>query len=68
MMNVTELARLYLARCGTRFGAYMALQAALMRHYMARGGSAAEFCERLSPAFHRRYAALLLEERARVEG
>jgi hypothetical protein len=35
-----------------------------MRRYLARGGTAEDFCERLAPIFHRRYAAVLLVESA----
>ncbi len=54
-----ETARRFLDTCPTRFGAYLALQCALMRRYIARGGTAEEFCERLAPAFRRKYARLL---------
>lgn len=57
-----EVARKYLEECPTRFAAYTALQCALMRCYMARGGTQEEFCLRLAPAFHRRYAPVLLEK------
>jgi hypothetical protein len=45
----------------TGFGAYVALQRTLMTHFIARGGTAEEFCVRLAPVFRRRYAALLTE-------
>lgn len=56
-----EIARRYLDTRRTRFDAYLALQCALMRRYIARGGTAEDFCERLAPVFHRRYASLLLD-------
>jgi hypothetical protein len=39
--------------------AYNALQRALMRHYIARGRSAADWCSALAPAFRRRYGWIL---------
>jgi hypothetical protein len=45
----------------TRFAAYTALQCALMRRFLARGGTQEEFCLRLAPVFHRRYAPMLLD-------
>jgi hypothetical protein len=56
-----EVARRFMEVYPTRFAAYTALQVALMRRYMARGGTQEEFCLRLAPAFHRRYAPMLLE-------
>jgi|GEM_PF-2018237 len=56
-----ETARSFVRSTPSRFGAYIALQCALMRRYVARGGTAEEFCSRLAPAFHRRYGPLLLE-------
>jgi hypothetical protein len=32
-----------------------------MRRYLARGGTQEEFCLRLAPVFHRRYAPVLLD-------
>ncbi len=55
-----EITRRYLARHPTGFAAYLALEVALMRRFVARGGSEEEFCRRLAPAFHRRFAPLLL--------
>lgn len=57
-----EIARRFMEECPTRFGAYVALQCALMRRYVARGGTQEEFCVRLAPVFHRKYASLLLEQ------
>lgn len=56
-----EVARRYLEEYPTRFAAYTALQCALMRCWMARGGTQEEFVLRLAPAFHRRYAPVLLD-------
>lgn len=56
-----ETARRFIADSPTRFGAYVALQCALMQRFVARGGTPEEFCVRLAPAFRRRYAPLLLE-------
>lgn len=53
------LAQKYLALYGTPFAAYMALQRALMLHYMSRGGSEEHWCNVLAPAFHERYKDLL---------
>ena len=38
---------------------YLAMQRALMRRFIARGGSAEEFCARIAPVFRRKYGALL---------
>ena len=54
-----EIARRFAALHGTGFGAYLALERALMGHYVARGGTEADFCERLAAAFHRRHGGLL---------
>lgn len=50
----------YRARHASGFGAYMALQAALLRRHIARGGSVQSWCARLAPAFQQRYGAELL--------
>lgn len=55
-----EITRRFVETHPTGFSAYIALQIALMRRFVARGGTDEEFCERLAPAFHRRYAPLLL--------
>lgn len=52
------LAQKYLARYETPFAAYMALQRALMMHYLTRGGTEAAWCERIAPRFRQRYQAL----------
>ncbi|HYW05326.1 MAG TPA: hypothetical protein VE913_00140 [Longimicrobium sp.] len=57
-----ELARTFVGNAPSRFAAYIALQCALMRHHLARGGTTEDFCTRLAPVFHRRYAPLLLNE------
>jgi hypothetical protein len=54
-----EIARRFAASHETGFGAYLALERALMRRYVTRGGTEAEFCERLAAAFHRRHGGLL---------
>lgn len=56
-----EITRRFVETYPTGFGAYLALQCALMQRFVARGGTAEEFCERLAPVFHRRYAPLLLD-------
>lgn len=56
-----EITRRFLDRYSTPLAAYLALQCALMRCFIARGGTDEEFCARLAPAFHRRYAPLLLD-------
>jgi hypothetical protein len=55
-----ELTRKFVAAYPTRFAAYLALEVALMRRFVARGGTEEEFCRRLAPVFHRRYAPVLL--------
>ncbi len=55
------LARSYQAKHATGFGAYMALQAALMRRYVRRGGTVQAWCTRMAPAFQRRYGRVLLQ-------
>jgi hypothetical protein len=54
-----ELARRFVTRYPSPFGAYLALQRALMARYLARGGTQEDFCQRLAPVFRRRYARLL---------
>jgi hypothetical protein len=49
------LAQRYLARYGTCFDAYMALQRALMQRYLTRGGTKEVWCERFAPVFRERY-------------
>lgn len=60
-----ELAGRYLVRYATGLEAYLALQLALMRCYIARGGTELEWCARMAPAFRRRYGALLGRDAAR---
>lgn len=57
-----EISRRFCALHDTGLGAYLALQRALMRHYVARGGTEAEFCARLAAAFHRRHSTLLADQ------
>lgn len=52
------LAQKYLARYKTPFAAYMALQRALMMHYLMRGGSEEQWCKQMAPRFHKRYQAV----------
>jgi hypothetical protein len=54
-----EVARRFAALYPNGYDAYLALQCALMRHYIARGGTASDFCARLAPAFRRRHRTLL---------
>jgi hypothetical protein len=60
--EAVEIARRYRSTSSSGFGAYIALQCALMRRFVARGGTEEEFCVRLAPVFHRKYAQVLLEE------
>lgn len=53
------LAEQYLALYGTSFAAYMALQRALLKRYISRGGTKEQWCQRMAPAFQRRYQELL---------
>lgn len=39
---------------------YLTMQRALMRRFIARGGTEEEFCARLAPVFRRKYGALLV--------
>lgn len=55
-----ELLRKHVVLQPTRYAAYVALQVALMKRFIARGGSLEDFCARLAPAYHDRYAASLL--------
>lgn len=52
------LGDLYLARCGSGFAAYMALQRALIARWVARGGTEQSWCDRMAPLFRQRYADL----------
>ncbi len=56
------LATEYRARHASGFRAYMALQAALMRRHIARGGTIQSWCARLAPAFQQRYGTELLSQ------
>lgn len=53
------LGDMYLARCGSGFQAYMALQRALVNRWVARGGTEQSWCDRLAPVFRTRYAELV---------
>lgn len=53
------LAQKYLARYRTPFAAYMALQRALLLHYLTLGGTEESWCAHMAPRFHERYKELL---------
>lgn len=57
-----EIMRRHIATQPTRLAAYLALQCALMRRYLAQGGTAEDFCLRLAPIYHRRYASIVFGE------
>jgi hypothetical protein len=61
-----EILQRYQKAFPTGLGAYLGLQRALMRRYVARGGTEEDFCARLAPVFHRRYAGILLEKPIRI--
>ena len=52
------LVQQYLARHQSPFAAYMALQTALLRQYLQQGGTEEIWCQRIAPAFRRRYAGV----------
>ena len=56
-----EILRRYLETSPTRFEEYVSLQCALMQRFVNHGGTTEDFCARLAPAFHRRYAPVLLD-------
>jgi len=56
-----EIMRRFMEGQPTGFGAYIALQCALMRRFVAAGGTEEDFCARLAPVFHRKYAGVMLE-------
>ena len=43
---------------------YLTLQLALMRRFIARGGTPEEFCRRIAPAFRRKYGARIQQSDA----
>jgi hypothetical protein len=53
------LATFHLDRANSPLAAYNALQIALMRRFVAAGGTAELWCDRLAPAFRRRYGWML---------
>lgn len=53
------LAGYHLDRANSPLAAYNALQIALMKRYIACGGTAEQWCSRLAPAFRRRYGWML---------
>lgn len=63
-IRAMEIIRRHVAAQPTGFAAYIALQCALMRRYLARGGTAEDFCQRLAPVYRRRFAPVLLGEGA----
>jgi hypothetical protein len=52
-----EILARYLDRYPTPMAGYMALQCALMRRFVARGGTREDFCARIAPAFRCRFEA-----------
>ena len=60
------LAQKYLARYETPFAAYMALQRALMVHYLSRGGTEERWCNRIAPTFRARYQKVFAEAAKRM--
>jgi hypothetical protein len=59
------LAQKYLARYETPFAAYMALQRALMMHYLKLGGSEERWCDQIAPVFHKRYQGVFAQAELR---
>jgi hypothetical protein len=55
------LAQRFLARYETPFAAYMALQRALLVHYLSRGGTEERWCAEIAPLFRRRYQPAFAE-------
>ena len=55
------LAQRFLARYETPFAAYMALQRALLVHYLSRGGTEERWCAEIAPLFRRRYQRVFAE-------
>lgn len=54
-----ELLRTYCGIHPLTLATYLEMQRALMARFIARGGTAEEFCARIAPAFRRKYGALL---------
>ncbi len=54
-------AHLFLARHSSAFAAYNALQARLLRGHLRRGGTLDGWCDRMAPAFRRRYGWMVVE-------
>jgi hypothetical protein len=54
-----ELLRTFCESQPFTLATYLTLQRALMRRFVARGGTPEEFCRRIAPAFRRKYGALL---------
>ena len=53
------LASYYLARTPSRLAAYNALQVRLMRRFIGRGGTEAEWIDHYAAAFRRRFGWML---------
>ena len=53
--ELMELIRRHLASQPSGYAAYLSLQRALMRRHIAKGGTAEDFCRRLSPVYRKRY-------------
>jgi hypothetical protein len=53
-----EVSRRYLIGHPSPLAAYLALQCALMRRFVAGGGTLEDFCSRLAPVYRRRYSSL----------
>lgn len=60
------LAQKYLARYETPFAAYMALQRALLLHYLNCGGTEERWCQQIAPIFRRRYQPVFAAAGART--
>lgn len=54
----------YLARARSPLAAYNALQLQLMRRFLGRGGTEAEWVARFAEPFHRRFGWMLAERDA----
>ena len=52
------LAARFIRDCESPFAAYMALQRCLLNRWLARGGSAEDWCARIAPRFRLRYEGL----------
>jgi len=50
-----DTARWYLSRYPSPYAAYIAMQCAFMKRYVARGGTEEDFCSHLGAAYRRKY-------------